>query len=179
MESNLSTEEILDKFHTLEKECIGYDNYVNCTDENYTKTLEGLRQVVSEIQRNSFFSSNEELKEVATENLKLLMAPYWEADVLYRIMDSRAERVKLAHVFYIEYLRLLNHYGVLEPDQVKIWKLVLKKQKVKVTMERTDAMPEEIKEMQEIMKDIEGSRPSPYEDREMKVAEFKLRKLIS
>lgn len=44
------------------------------------------------------------------------MAPYYEADVLFRIMDKRLDRVKLAHVFYIEYLRLLNHYGVLEND---------------------------------------------------------------
>jgi len=70
------------------------------------------------------FSPNEELKEIATENLKLLMAPYWQADVLFRIMDNRKDRVKLAHVFYIEYLGMLNHYGVLEKDQqkrMKIW----------------------------------------------------------
>ena len=60
------------------------------------------------------FSENEELSEVATEQMKLLMAPFYEADVLFRIMDKRAERVKLAHVFYLEYLRLLDHYGVLE-----------------------------------------------------------------
>ena len=60
------------------------------------------------------FSENEELSELATEHMKLLMAPYYEADVLFRIMDKRAERVKLAHVFYLEYLRLLDHYGVLE-----------------------------------------------------------------
>jgi len=44
------------------------------------------------------------------------MTPYYEADVLFRIMDKRHERVKMAHVFFIEYLRLLNHYGVLEKD---------------------------------------------------------------
>jgi hypothetical protein len=64
------------------------------------------------------FSPNEEIKEIATENLKVIMAPYYEADVLFRIMDKRAERVKMAHVFYLEYLRLLNHYGVMEKEQV-------------------------------------------------------------
>ena len=33
---------ILDRFHELEKECLGYDNFVNCDDEHYIKTLEGL-----------------------------------------------------------------------------------------------------------------------------------------
>ena len=64
------------------------------------------------------FSPNEELKEIATENMKLLMAPYYEADTLFRIMDKRSERVKMSHVFYIEYLRLLQHYGVLEKEQI-------------------------------------------------------------
>ena len=32
---------------------------------------------------------------------------------------AEAERVKLAHVFFIEYLRLLNHYGVLDEQQAK------------------------------------------------------------
>jgi hypothetical protein len=85
------------------------------------------------------FSPNEELKEVATENLKLMMAPYYEADVLFRIMDKRAERVKLSNVFYIEYLRLLQHYGVLEKEQVQQFKRITKKQKIQYTMERTDA----------------------------------------
>jgi hypothetical protein len=44
------------------------------------------------------------------------MAPYYQADLLYRIMEDRMERVKLSQVFYIEYLRMLDHYGVLEKD---------------------------------------------------------------
>ena len=62
------------------------------------------------------FSDNEEITEVNTDHLKLLMAPFYEADILFRIMDKRAERVKMAHVFYIEYLRLLHHYGILNED---------------------------------------------------------------
>jgi hypothetical protein len=86
-------DDINETFHRLEKECIGYDNYVDCDDEHYTKTLEGLRQLVTDIQRQNVFSDNEELNEVDTENLKLLMAPFYEADVLFRIMDNRHERV--------------------------------------------------------------------------------------
>jgi molecular chaperone DnaK (HSP70) len=118
---------VLEKFHQLEKDCIGYDNYVNCGEENFKKTLEKLRLLVCDIQRLGMFSPNEEIKEIATENVKLLMAPYYEADVLFRIMENRMERVKLAHVFYLEYLKLLNHYGVLEKDQIRQWKTFTKK----------------------------------------------------
>jgi len=42
------------------------------------------------------------------------MTPYYEAETLYRIMDNRDERVKLAQVFYLEYLKLMNHYQMLD-----------------------------------------------------------------
>ena len=41
--------ELCEKFHQLEKECIGYDNYIDADDEHYKKTLEGMRKVVTEI----------------------------------------------------------------------------------------------------------------------------------
>jgi hypothetical protein len=54
------------------------------------------------------------------------MVPYYEADTLLRIMDSRRERVKLAQTFYLEYLKLMNHYGMLDKDQKAKWKAMSK-----------------------------------------------------
>lgn len=62
------------------------------------------------------FSDNEEIKEIETDNIRLLLTPYYEADVLNRIMDNRLERVKLSQTFYLEYLKLMNHYGMLEKE---------------------------------------------------------------
>jgi hypothetical protein len=56
----------------------------------------------------------------------LLLVPYYEADTLYRIMDNRAERVKLSQTFYLEYLKLMNHYEQLDSDQKAKWKLMAK-----------------------------------------------------
>ncbi len=42
------------------------------------------------------FSDNEELKEIETDHVRLLLVPYYEADVLFRVMDNRKERVKLS-----------------------------------------------------------------------------------
>jgi len=183
MESNTQNtcnneQEVVDKFHQLESKCIGFDNYVDCSEANFKKTLEQLRLLVGDIQRLGLFSPNEEIKEIPTENLKLIMAPFYEADVLFRIMDNRLERVKLAHVFYLEYLKLLNHYGVLEKEQIQKWKLYLKKQKVTYNTERRDATAEEVKEAQEILAEIYAAKLNPYEERDVKVAEYKLKKLI-
>ena len=152
---------------------------IDCSDENYMKTLDGLRKVVTDIQSESIFSPNETIDEVPTENLKLLMAPFYEADVLFRIMNKRFERVKMAHCFYLEYLRLLDHYGILEKPQRKVWKTYIKKQRIAYTKERTDASAEEVKELEELMNELMAEKPNPYEDREAKVAAFKMKKLIS
>ena len=55
------------------------------------------------------------------------MVPYYEADTLYRIMDNRFERVKLARIFYLEYLKLMNHYGMLDKEIKAQWKYLIKK----------------------------------------------------
>jgi len=105
---------IVEEFHRLEKECVGYDDYVNADEEHFIRTLDGLKSLVVSIQRESIFSSNEELKDIHTEYLKMLMVPYYEADTLFRIMDKRDERVKMAHTYYLEYLKLMEHYEMLE-----------------------------------------------------------------
>jgi hypothetical protein len=45
------------------------------------------------------------------------MVPCLEADVLFRLMDDRSERVRQAHTYYLEYLKLMKHYNLLEPHQ--------------------------------------------------------------
>ncbi len=54
------------------------------------------------------------------------MVPYYEADTLFRIMDNREERVRLAQTFFLEYLKLMNHYEMLEKDQKAKWKQLTK-----------------------------------------------------
>ena len=53
------------------------------------------------------------------------------------------------------------------------------KHKVKVLQERTDASAEEVKEAAELLAQLQAQKPSPFEDRDAKIAEFKMKKLIS
>jgi len=90
------------------------------------KTYDELEALVKQIQKENVFSSNEELREIQTEHMKLLMVPYYEADTLFRIMDQRTKRVDMAHTYYLEYLKLMKHYNLLEPEQAKKWKELYK-----------------------------------------------------
>ena len=46
------------------------------------------------------------------------MVPYLEAQVLAQLYDDREERVRQAHVYFLEYLKLMRHYDLLEKHQV-------------------------------------------------------------
>lgn len=75
------------------------------------------------VQQEAVFSKNETLKEIDTDHMKLLLVPCFEADVLYRMMtEDRLEKVKQAHVFYLEFLKLMKHYNLLEEAQEKKFK---------------------------------------------------------
>ena len=43
---------------------------------------------------------------------------------------------------------------------------------------KSDATSEEVKEIEEILKELELSKPNAYEDREAKIADFKLKKCL-
>lgn len=130
--TDISQLNLLDAFHLLERQVAGYNDYLNADEEHFLDTLANFEALVERIQRESIFSSNEELKDIQTENLKMLMVPCMEADVLFRLMDDRSARVKKAHVYYIEYLKLMKHYGLLEPQQEKKYKDYIKKHQQRI-----------------------------------------------
>ena len=106
----------------LEKICLGYEDYINCEQEHFKETLEKLNKLVESIQKDSIFSSNETFSEIHTENIKLLMIPYYQAEILLRIMENREQNVQKGHVYYLEYLKLMNHYHLLDNAQITQWK---------------------------------------------------------
>ena len=73
---------------------------------------------------------------------------------------------------------MLDHYGVLQKDQIKTLDKIRNTHKVKVIKEKTDATAEEVKEAQALWSELQAMKPNPYEDRETKVAEFKMKKAI-
>ena len=123
----VESDNLAHKFLQLEKKAIGYENYEDATEESYLKTLDGFKLLVEDIKRESVFSANETMDEIDTEHLKLMMVPYYEANVMFRVMDQRPKRVQDAHKQYLEYLKLMNHYKVLEKLQKQVFKDLLMK----------------------------------------------------
>ncbi len=119
VESDIQQLAVHDAFHILEKRVAGYNDYIDCGEENFAKTLQDFELLVKRVQQESVFSKNETLKDIDTKHLKLLLIPCLEADVLYRMMEDRTEKVRQCHVYYLEFLKLMKHYLLLEPTQDK------------------------------------------------------------
>ena len=107
------------------------------------------------------------------------MAPFYVGDTLFRIVENRADNVKMAHVFYLEYLGMLEHYGALDDLQKKKFKSARNAHKVGVMKARQDATPEELKECAEWIRELQADAVGVVEDRDSKIAEFKAKKMLS
>ena len=125
--TDISQMGVLDAFHVLERQVAGFNDFENADEEHFLDTLQNFELLVQRIKQESIFSNNEEIKDIQTEHLKMLMVPCLEADVLYRLMDNRGERVRQAHTYYLEYLKLMKHYHLLEPQQEQKFKDFIKR----------------------------------------------------
>lgn len=85
---------ITEAFTSLEMRVAGFNDYVDVTPEAFEGTRKGFEDLVKRVQKEALFSKNETMKDIDTHHLKLLLVPYLEADVLYRMMDDRVERVR-------------------------------------------------------------------------------------
>lgn len=160
---------VIDAFFTLEKMVAGFNDYIDCEEANLKLTLESLENLVARIQQGSYFSKNETLKDFQTDYMKLLLIPCLEADVLYRMMDNRTERVRKSHVYYLEFLKLMKHYNLLEEPQQK--KLKDFEKKYADSIKGKDLDDDQI---QDPMAALLGG----YEDRDTKIANYKLKKML-
>jgi len=96
-------------------------------------------------------------------------------------MDDRVERVKIAHTYFLEYLRLMNHYELLEkPTQVKAFKMLYK-----THQDRQKKGNDEDEDMEQVDTGKSAQQNHPMmalakqmEDRDAKIAAFKLKKAI-
>jgi len=106
----------------------------------------------------------------------MLMTPFLQAEVLARLMDNRVERVRQAHVYYMEYLKLLRHYKLLEKNQEARLKCFLDRYKVMLTGQQNeeDEDPELARRTKNPMADMQRD----FTDRDTKIANFKLKKSL-
>ena len=101
------------------------------------------------------FSPNEEITDIDPQHLKYLLLPYYQAETMFRLMQDRKKSIQTSKKFYDEFLKLMDHYQLVDEAAKKVWKASIN--------------PEESQNQPKL---------SAIEDREQKIAELKKKKVL-
>ncbi|SOV75192.1 type 2A phosphatase-associated protein 42, putative [Plasmodium sp. gorilla clade G3] len=87
-------------------------------DEIIDELLYAFKTMGSYINKGDLFSKNEEIEDINTKYIKLLLIPFILGNLCYETLNIniRYERLKDAILYYNEFLRLINMYNIIEID---------------------------------------------------------------
>jgi hypothetical protein len=95
----------------IRKNCISFEDNPENKEEQWKAALNECASVLKDISNQAIFSENEEFSEIAAENIKYLLIPYYQANILQRFMINRLNILDLSIRFYKEFVRILENYG--------------------------------------------------------------------
>ena len=78
--------------------------------------MDVLALLFKDVAKEHIFSANEEFPDIKTEDIKYLLIPYYQAELIQKFMDSRLDKIKLAFKFYDEFFKILELYRYLTKD---------------------------------------------------------------
>jgi len=82
-----------------------------------------------------------------------------------RLMANRDESVKKGHTYYLEYLKLMNHYHLLDKGQIQLWKTMYKDHADRTRPMDTTDDKDEVRRQAALFQ-------KQHEDRETKIAAY-------
>ncbi len=133
--------------------------------EELKKLLNSLSKIAKEVHSDGIFSRNEDFSEIKVEDIKFLLVPYYQADLILKFMDKRDSKLELALKFYDEFFKILKNYNYFDKDKKNLYKFL---RKIK-----DDEYDDEKKE---------GKKPSLEllsQNREQKIQAYKNKKALS
>lgn len=133
--------------------------------EELKKLLNSLSKIAKEVHSEGLFSKNEDFSEIKAEDIKFLLVPYFQADVIQKFMDKRDSKLDLALKFYDEFFKILDNYNYFPKDKKDLFNILRKK--------KEDEYADEKKE---------GKKPSfelLSQNREQKIQAYKYKKALS
>ena len=83
---------------------------------------------MKEVHSNGLFSTNEDFAEVKTEDIKYLLVPYYQSEILQKFMENRDSKLDLSLKFYDEFFKVLDNYAYFHKDKKKLYLILRKKE---------------------------------------------------
>jgi hypothetical protein len=109
-EMNYDMEKLRHQFEALEDDSQG-------KEEDIKQLLNGLNAINIKVLANGTFSNNEEFKDIKTEDIKYLLAPYYQSELIQKFMENRDIRLEQGLQFYDAFYKKLDTYQYLTKEQ--------------------------------------------------------------
>ncbi|KAK3732298.1 hypothetical protein QZH41_010750, partial [Actinostola sp. cb2023] len=90
---------------------------IDVFQKSISLTLEWLATTTEMVNKLGLFSTNEELEEVTTSDLRYFLLPALSGDLMLRqTCSDRMSSVKIAKIYFIDFLRRCKDYGITDKD---------------------------------------------------------------
>jgi hypothetical protein len=155
-------DELNTKMEKMRKEYEGLeDEYIEKMEE-WKKRLDNLNYLKIRVHNIGIFSENEEFNEIKTEDLKYLIIPFYQAELIQKFSENREMILGHSLKFYDEFFRCLQKYEYLNKDRVDFYK--------KLTSQVDDEIEKKTDKL---------SLEDMSKDRDNKILSFKYKKSLS
>ena len=95
-----------------------YEEDPSKREEDWKKTLDSLIQINNEVIKEGIFSENEEFSEIKPEDIKYILIPFFQGELIQKFMENRTAKLELALRFYDEFYKRLNKYNYLSKEVI-------------------------------------------------------------
>jgi len=118
-------------------------------EDEWKKTLDSLINLNNDIKKDGTFAENESFNEIKPEDLKFLLIPYFQGELMQKFMENRDSKLELALKFYDEFYKKLDSYEYITKEKKDIYKCLTKKEDEESEKEKKVNMEELNKERSE------------------------------
>ena len=132
-------EKSIDDIELVRRKLERYEEEGGPYDQEELKNMLNLCSIImKEVHSNGLFSTNEDFNEVKTEDIKYLLTPYYQSEILQKFMENRDSKLDLSLKFYDEFFKVLDNYGYFHKDKKKLYLILRKKEEDESESDKID-----------------------------------------
>lgn len=122
-------EKSIEEIEIVRRKLEKYEEEGGPYDQEELKNMLNLcSKIMKEVYSNGLFSANEDFKEVKTEDIKYLLTPFYQSEILQKFIERRDSMLDLSLKFYDEFFKVLDNYGYFDKDKKKLFLILRNKE---------------------------------------------------
>ena len=113
---NICSEDLNIQMETVRIKIEVFEETYETDEEKFKAAIDELSLILKEVSRESKFSPNESFNDIKTEDIKFLLIPYFQGNLIMKFMENREVKLLIALKFYDEFYKILLAYQYLEKE---------------------------------------------------------------